>query len=116
MAHRTRSHRGSQDPSQLELEEPVSGINRRVFLTRSSMTVVAAGVASAMPALPGVISDGEAAAPEAESFVADGEALDGPLIAHVKSLSSGEMSLYSGEREINIIDRGLAAKLFNASK
>jgi hypothetical protein len=80
------------------------------------MTVVAAGVASAMPAFPSIVNESEAAAPEAESAIADGEALEGPLIAHVKNLSSGEMSLYSGEREINIIDRGLAAKLFNASK
>jgi hypothetical protein len=80
------------------------------------MTVMAAGVASTLPAFPAAVNEGEAAAPEAESVVADGEALEGPLIAHVKNLSSGEMSLYSGEREINIIDRGLAAKLFNASK
>ena len=33
-----------------------------------------------------------------------------------KNLQTGEMSLYSGTREISILDKGLAARLFNAAK
>lgn len=93
-----------------------SGLSRRLFLTRSSLTVMAAGVASAMPVLPAVVTSAETEAPEAEAEVAETEALEGPLVAHVKNLQTGELSLYSGEREINLLDRGLAARLFNATK
>lgn len=93
-----------------------SALSRRLFLTRSSLTVVAAGVASAMPSIPLVVNAAEADGPEAESAVSDGDALSGPLVAHVKDLQTGEVSIYSGEREFSIVDRGLAAKLFNAAR
>ena len=80
------------------------------------MTVVAAGVVSAIPSLPAVISTAETEAPAAEEEVGEGESLSAPLMAQVKNLQTGEVSLYSGEREINILDRGLAARLFNAAK
>jgi hypothetical protein len=93
-----------------------SGLSRRLFLTRSSLTVVAAGVASAIPALPSVVTSAEAEAPAAEEEITETESLAAPLVAHVKNLQTGEVSLYSGEREISILDRGLAARLFNAMK
>jgi hypothetical protein len=94
----------------------VSGLSRRLLLTRGSLTVVAAGVVSAMPALPAVVNTAEVEAPDANAVVSDADALDGPLVAQVKNLHTGEVSLFSGEREISIIDRGLAARLFNAAK
>jgi hypothetical protein len=94
----------------------VSGLSRRIFLTRSSMTAVAVGVASAMPALPSVVTTAETEAPAAEEQIGEGDSLATPLIAQVKNLQTGEVSLYSGEREISILDRGLAARLFNAAK
>jgi hypothetical protein len=94
----------------------VSGLSRRIFLAKSSLTVVAAGVVSAMPALPSMVSSAEAEAPAAEAEVGEGEALTAPLVAQVKNLQTGEVSLFSGEREINILDKGLAARLFNAAK
>jgi hypothetical protein len=97
-------------------ETILSGLSRRLFLTRSSLTVVAAGVVSALPALPSAVTAAETEAPAADSAVSDTDALSGPLIAHVKDLQTGEVSLYSGEREFSIVDRGLAAKLFNAAK
>jgi hypothetical protein len=97
-------------------EKVGSGLSRRLFLTKSSLTVVAAGVVSAMPALPSAITAAETEAPAAEEEVGEGESLAAPLVAHVKNLQTGEVSLYSGEREISILDRGLAARLFNAVK
>jgi hypothetical protein len=97
-------------------ETILSGLSRRLFLTRSSLTVVAAGVASALPALPSMVTSAEAEAPAAEAEVGEGESLSAPLVAHVKNLQTGEVSLYSGEREISILDKGLAARLFNAAK
>jgi hypothetical protein len=94
----------------------MSGLSRRLFLTKSSLTVVAAGVVSALPALPSAVTAAEAEAPEADSAISDSASLSGPLIAHVKDLQSGEVSLYSGEREFSVVDRGLAARLFNAAR
>jgi hypothetical protein len=110
--HVSTADAGAAEPG----ESIVSGLSRRLFLTRSSLTVVAAGVASAMPALPSVVTSAEAEAPAAEEEVSETESLAAPLVAHVKNLQTGEVSLYSGEREINILDRGLAARLFNAMK
>jgi hypothetical protein len=93
-----------------------SALSRRLFLTRSSMTVVAAGVVSALPALPAVVTAAESEAPAAEGEVGEGASLTEPIFAQVKNLQTGEMSLYNGEREISILDRGLAARLFNAAK
>jgi hypothetical protein len=107
----------SADADRSEPKETiVSGLSRRLFLTRSSLTVVAAGVVSAMPALPAMVSSAEAEAPAAEDEVGESESLTAPLVAHVKNLQTGEVSLYSGEREISILDRGLAARLFNLAK
>jgi hypothetical protein len=94
----------------------MSALSRRLFITRSSLTVAAAGLVSALPALPAAVSGAEAEAPEIDSTVGDTDALAAPLIAHVKDLQTGEMSLYSGEREIVLHNPALAARLFNATK
>jgi hypothetical protein len=39
-----------------------------------------------------------------------------PLIAHVKDLQTGEISLYMGEREFTYLDPTLAARLVRAAK
>jgi hypothetical protein len=114
VSRRTASSVTALDPE--SKETIVSGLSRRLFLTKSSLTVVAAGVVSAMPALPSVITAAESEAPAAEEEVGETDSLAAPLVAHVKNLQTGEVSLYSGEREISILDRGLAARLFNAAK
>jgi hypothetical protein len=43
----------------------MSGLSRRLFITRSSLTVAAAGLVSALPALPAAVSTAETEAPEA---------------------------------------------------
>jgi hypothetical protein len=91
-------------------------LSRRLFITRSSLTVAAAGLVSSLPALPAAVSEGEAEAPELDSAVSDTEALTAPLVAHVKDLQTGEMSVYSGEREIVLRNPALAARLVKAAK
>jgi hypothetical protein len=94
----------------------MTAFTRRLFITRSSLTVAAAGLVTALPALPAAVSDAEAEAPEVDSTVSDSASLVTPLVAHVKDLQTGEMSLYSGEREIVLHNPALAARLFNAAK
>jgi hypothetical protein len=97
-------------------------INRRVFLTRSSMAVAAAGVASAVPGLATGLVATEAEAPAAESAIADSQsvgdaaAMTEPLVVHVRDLASGEIGLYSGTREVVVHDPGLASRIFHASR
>jgi hypothetical protein len=94
----------------------MSALSRRRFITRSSLTVAAAGLVSALPALPMAVSDVEAEAPEVDSTVADTDTLVAPFVAHVKDLQTGEMALYTGEREVLLHNPALAARLFNAAK
>jgi hypothetical protein len=91
-------------------------MNRRVFLTRSSMAVAAAGVASAVPGLATGLVATEAEAPAAESAIAESASMTEPLVVHVRDLASGEIGLFSGTREIVVHDPGLASRLFNASR
>jgi hypothetical protein len=105
------------DQRQVRAKEPaMSALSRRLFITRSSLTVAAAGLVSALPALPAAVNGAEAEAPEVDSAVADTESLTAPLIAHVKDLRTGEMALYSGEREIVLHNPALAARLFDAAR
>ena len=43
-----------------------------------------------------------------------GASLDGPLVAHVKNLSTGEIGVYMGTSEVTFRDPHLAAKLYRA--
>jgi hypothetical protein len=97
------------------------GLSRRSFLGRSSLALAAGGIATALPGLGSILEAAPAEAPEVESAAAsEGELaaadLDGPMIAHVKDLRTGEISLYQGEREVSFQDPGLAARLYRASR
>ena len=87
-------------------------------MVRSTVALGAAGVAASFPALAPALNDAEAEAPEAEAWTASASApdLSESLIAHVKDLSTGEISLYSGTREFVVRDPGLAARLANAAR
>lgn len=97
-------------------------ISRRVFLKSSTAVAVAAGTLSAIPVVPAVVSAIETQGPAdtgaAESAATDIEASSGALsdgfIAHVRDLSSGEIGIFSGTREITVLDPQLAARLARA--
>jgi len=96
----------------------MSEFSRRAFLTRGSIAVAAAGVVTSIPNLTSALAAGSAEAPAAEAAVAEGGAatMSEPLIAHVRDLASGEIGLFSGEREVVFHDPTLATRLFNASR
>ncbi len=96
-------------------------ISRRVFLKSSTAVAVAAGTLSAIPAVPAVVSametQGPADAGAAESAATDVEAsgaMTEGFVAHVRDLSSGEIGIFSGTREITVLDPQLAARLARA--
>jgi hypothetical protein len=95
-------------------------LNRRAFLVRGGVVAATAGFVASGPgsALFGAFEadapavDGTAA-PATEAEVAN---MADPVIAHVKDLSTGEISIYSGSQEVVLHNPGLAAQLFRASR
>jgi hypothetical protein len=95
-------------------------LNRRAFLIRGSMGAALVGAAAAFPGIPAFVTATEGEAPavdDAATSVAEGTpTMTEPLIAHVKDLQTGEMSLYMGEQEFTFNDPALAARLIRAAK
>ncbi|MDQ6782929.1 MAG: hypothetical protein M3063_05695 [Actinomycetota bacterium] len=98
----------------------MSDISRRLFLKRGSFTVAAAGAVVAIPGAAGLLSEAEAEGPavtkNAGAVSSSTTSLAQPLIAHVKDLSTGEISLFMGEHEFTYRDPQMAARLFQAAR
>jgi hypothetical protein len=89
-------------------------LSRRTFLKRGSVAVALAGAASSLPVLSEVGDGGQAATAPAE--LPEGANLAEPLIAHVRDLGRGEISVFVGEREVIVRDPNLATRIFHASR
>jgi hypothetical protein len=99
-----------------ETEEPSRpGVSRRAFLRSTTLTAAAVGVAGSVPGFSGLLAAGSADAPaiEAGGAEVEGDAaqLSVPVVAHIRDLSTGEMSVFQGEREVVIRDASLARRL-----
>ena len=89
--------------------EPTS---RRQFIKRSSAVVAAAGVAAAVPGgAAGALSKRD----DTVKPLPNDTTVDVPVVAHVRDVRKGLVSLYTGEREITIKNKKLAATLYHAS-
>ena len=86
-------------------------LTRRGFLEQTTVGAAAVGALIAVPGLTSVPD--VAAAPEMKLSRAE---LSGPLVAHVRNLSKGEIALMVGTREIVFHDRKLAARLVKAAR
>ncbi|HXQ62114.1 MAG TPA: twin-arginine translocation signal domain-containing protein [Acidimicrobiales bacterium] len=96
-------------------------VSRRSFLRNSGLAVAGAGVMSQIPLLSGLVGATEADAPAAvDSSTAATEegaaSLSEPLVAHVRDLSTGEIGIFNGTREVILNDPQLAARLFRAAR
>jgi hypothetical protein len=99
-------------------------LSRRVFLRNSGLAVAGAGVMSQVPFLSSLIGAGEADAPAAAGAADAATAgtdegaasLTEPLVAHVRDLSTGEIGIFNGTREVVLNDPQLAARLFRAAQ
>ena len=99
-------------------------VSRRLFLRNSGLAVAGAGVMSQMPFLSGLVGAGEADAPAASGAAEAATAstdegaasLTEPLVAHVRDLSTGEIGIFNGTREVVFNDPQLAARLFRAAQ
>jgi len=97
----------------------MTGVSRRTFLGRGSLAVAAAGVLSSVPGLTSLLGAADSEAPAADATVAGADAgatLSDPLVAHVRDLSTGEISLFNGTREVVVRDPQLAGRLARAAR
>jgi hypothetical protein len=91
-------------------------IDRRRFLMQGGAAVAAAGVASVVPISgANALMKGRNAAEHHAAVPADAK-LDEPVVAHLRDLQSGEVSLFKGHKEVTVKDKHLAALLFNATR
>jgi hypothetical protein len=94
----------------------MGNVSRRGLLRNGSLAAVGAGLVAAVPVFATDASAADrspATAPESAALPA-GASLDGPLVAHVKDLSTGEIGVYLGTSEVTFRDPHLAAKLYRA--
>jgi hypothetical protein len=91
--------------------EPTS---RRQFLKRGSAVAAAAGVAAAVPAgAAKALTTHSTSTPDKP--LPNDSSVDVPVVAHVRDVRKGLVTLYTGEREITIKNRRLAAALYHAT-
>ena len=91
-------------------------VSRRLFLIRGSLGMAMAGLATAVPGLIQAGDNAGTAAPAVPAELPEGSALSEPFLAHVKDLSTGEINLLVGTREVTVQDPQLVARLFNATR
>ena len=97
-----------------------AGLSRRNFLRRGTFTAAAVAVASSVPGLSTLVATTSADAPAVDTGVSDaaedGGPLTEPLVAQVKDLGTGEISLFQGEREVVVHSPALARSLLSAAR
>lgn len=98
----------------------LQSLSRRSFLRTGTIAAAAVGVAGSVPGLSGLLAGSASEAPAVESAATQGESelgsLSQPLLAHVKDLSTGEISFFHGESEVVVRDPALARRLFSAAR
>jgi hypothetical protein len=98
----------------------MENVSRRGLLRNGSLAVVGAGLVAAGPgglvtrAADASAADRPSATAPGSAALPAGASLDGPLVAHVKDLSTGEIGVYLGTSEVTFRDPHLAAKLYRA--
>jgi hypothetical protein len=85
-------------------------VSRRRFLVHGSIGAALAGALAVVPGLGAALKLPAAARGGA------GKSSAGPLIAHVRDLSTGEISLMVGEKHVIQRDVELAAQLYDAAQ
>jgi len=94
----------------------MSTVNRRDFLKTGSMAVVAAGVVTAVPLLPGVAGATAPAKTPTPAPEPSAGPMDEPLVARVVDVDTGEIDLFYGEQHVVTHDTVLANRLLRAAK
>src|ERR1700722_6396469 len=95
-------------------------LSRRNFLRRGTFTAAAVAVASSVPGISTLVASTAADAPAVDTGVSEAAGERGdlaePLVAPFKDLSTGEISLFQGEREVVVHSPALARSLASAAR
>ena len=93
-------------------------LNRRQFLQKGSLAVAAAGIASAVPGMAGLLNEEvPALAPETSAGVdAAVPSMSEPLVARVTDASTGEIEMFFGTNSATVRDPQLAARPVRAAQ
>jgi len=91
-------------------EATLNDVSRRRFLTRSSLGVAFAGALAVVPGLATTLKLPFSA------YKGPASAITEPLVAHVRDLTSGEISLLVGTDQVIHRDAELAARLYAAAR
>ena len=93
----------------------MENVSRRGLLRNGSLAVMGAGLVGLAATAPDASAADRSPATASQSAAPlTGAGLDGPLVAHVKDLSTGEIGVYLGTSEVTFRDPHLAAKLYRA--
>lgn len=87
--------------------------NRRDFLKQASITAAIAGAAVAAPIS---LADAASADENKTPPLPANARVDRHVVAHLRDVRTGEVAIYSGDREITVKDKRLAAMLYKASR
>jgi hypothetical protein len=86
-------------------------VSRRTFLSRSSLGLALAGALAAVPGLATLVK-----LPLAGAVPRDESVMGETLVAHVRDMNSGEISLMVGTNRVIRRDVDLAARLYAAAR
>jgi hypothetical protein len=95
------------------------GVSRRTFLRRGTFTAAAVAVAGSVPVstlLATTATEAPAVDNEVSGAADEAGELTEPLVAQVKDPSTGEISLFQGEREVVVRSPALARGLMSAAR
>jgi hypothetical protein len=108
-------HRAVRPGDSSEETLRMESIDRRRFLLQGGAAVAAAGVVSAVPLTAAkALNKGRGRARHVD--VPAGATLDEPVVAHLRDLRTGEVSLFKGHQEVIVKDKHLAALLYRATR
>jgi hypothetical protein len=85
-------------------------LTRRSFLMQTSASAATLSLLPVIPALAAVAHSPEALVPGSPA------AFTGPLVAHVSDVTTGEITLLVGSREVVFRDRHLVGRLIKAAR
>jgi hypothetical protein len=91
----------------------MANLTRGRFLKQTSATVAGVAAAGMLAGAPHLTAHAAPALPADERSAAT---LQGPLVAHVRDIASGEVALMIGAREIVVHDHELVARLVKAAR
>lgn len=92
----------------------MSPVSRRTFLRQASMGAAAVGVAAAVP---GFLRHGSKKVSQSAAAVPAGRMVqEGPLVAHIDDVNSGEITVMVGTRQVSYQNHELARRLLSATQ